>query len=321
MYSLKAFVVGAAVVSAEILQRNASGSAVYVTEVVTALTTYCPGPTAITVNNKTYTVTEPTTLTITDCPCTVHKPQPTAPIGGQDECAKKCNDDFDKCSVAPDANHSFCASKLAACVGYNPFPGSGYVKPTACSAAPAPTQPAGGKDCADKCVAAYNQCQTAPGANHALCASQLATCVGYNPFTTGTFMTPTACSAGPAATTAVPAGGKDCADKCVAAYNQCQTAPGANHALCASQLATCVGYNPFTSGTFMTPTACSAGMQPTGMQPIGVQPIGVQPTGVQPIGVQPTGTIPGGAPPTMTAGAGQMTPAMALLALGAVVLL
>lgn len=42
-----------------------------VTEVVTAVTTYCPEPTEITIGSKTYTVTEATTLTITDCPCTI----------------------------------------------------------------------------------------------------------------------------------------------------------------------------------------------------------------------------------------------------------
>lgn len=39
--------------------------------VVTEFTTYCPESTTLTFNNKTYTVTEPTTLTITDCPCTL----------------------------------------------------------------------------------------------------------------------------------------------------------------------------------------------------------------------------------------------------------
>ncbi|KAK7969452.1 clock-controlled 6 (CCG-6) [Apiospora saccharicola] len=46
----------------------------YTTEVVNQYTTYCPGPTTITHGTKTYTVTAPTTLTITDCPCTVSKP-------------------------------------------------------------------------------------------------------------------------------------------------------------------------------------------------------------------------------------------------------
>lgn len=48
----------------------------YVTEVVTAYTTYCPSPTTFAHGNKTYTVTSATTLTITDCPggCKITKP-------------------------------------------------------------------------------------------------------------------------------------------------------------------------------------------------------------------------------------------------------
>jgi len=46
----------------------------YTTEVVTKLVTYCPSATKITHGGSTYTVTEPTTLTITNCPCTISKP-------------------------------------------------------------------------------------------------------------------------------------------------------------------------------------------------------------------------------------------------------
>lgn len=46
-------------------------AAAYTTIVVTALTTYCPFATEVTHNGVTYTVTEETTLTITDCPCTI----------------------------------------------------------------------------------------------------------------------------------------------------------------------------------------------------------------------------------------------------------
>ncbi|KXS95486.1 hypothetical protein AC578_8797 [Pseudocercospora eumusae] len=46
----------------------------YTTEVVTEFTTYCPESTQITHGGVTYTVTEATTLTITNCPCTVTKP-------------------------------------------------------------------------------------------------------------------------------------------------------------------------------------------------------------------------------------------------------
>ena len=53
-----------------------SAAPVYTTEVVTAYTTFCPEATEITHGGITYTATEATTLTITDCPggCTVTKP-------------------------------------------------------------------------------------------------------------------------------------------------------------------------------------------------------------------------------------------------------
>jgi predicted RNase H-like HicB family nuclease len=58
------------------------------TEVVTAFTTYCPEPTTIITNGKTITVDKPTTITITDCPCTLTKTIPlhvTTEIEGKTE--------------------------------------------------------------------------------------------------------------------------------------------------------------------------------------------------------------------------------------------
>jgi len=46
----------------------------YTTEVVTEYTTYCPGATEITYGGQTYTATSETTLTVTNCPCTVTYP-------------------------------------------------------------------------------------------------------------------------------------------------------------------------------------------------------------------------------------------------------
>ncbi|KAG6323640.1 hypothetical protein E4U22_005650 [Claviceps purpurea] len=242
----------------------------------------------------------------------------TTPAGAECACAKKCNEEYNACQVAPDANHSFCASKLASCVGYNPFTGGSFMSPTACSAGAgaAATAPAGGQggdaECAKKCNEEYNACRAAPDANQSFCSSKLASCVGYNPFTGGSFMSPTACSAGAAATTpAAPAatapagsdgsaggqgGDAECAKKCNEEYNACRVAPDANQSFCASKLASCVGYNPFTGGSFASPTACSAAAT-----------------------VEATGT--GANPPVVTAGAGQITPALALLVLGAIVLL
>ncbi|KYK59225.1 hypothetical protein DCS_00355 [Drechmeria coniospora] len=42
-----------------------------VTRVVDKYETYCPEPTTVCIGTKTYTVTKATTLTITDCPCTI----------------------------------------------------------------------------------------------------------------------------------------------------------------------------------------------------------------------------------------------------------
>lgn len=50
------------------------------TGVVDHYTTYCPEATLITHGTKTYTVTAPTTLTITGCPCTITKPVITNPV-------------------------------------------------------------------------------------------------------------------------------------------------------------------------------------------------------------------------------------------------
>ncbi|KAF7543209.1 hypothetical protein G7046_g10044 [Stylonectria norvegica] len=68
-FSAAAVIVAAAGVSA-----GHVGNVSYTTEVVDVYTTYCPGPTELTHGGKTYTITEATTFTITDCPCTITKP-------------------------------------------------------------------------------------------------------------------------------------------------------------------------------------------------------------------------------------------------------
>lgn len=57
-----------------------NGTVVYTTEVFTAYTTVCPAATELTFNGKTYTATTSTTLTITNCPCTVIKPVTTSSV-------------------------------------------------------------------------------------------------------------------------------------------------------------------------------------------------------------------------------------------------
>jgi len=57
-----------------------SNGTVYTTEVLTAYTTVCPAATSFSINGVTYTVTESTTLTITNCPCTIVKPVTTSSV-------------------------------------------------------------------------------------------------------------------------------------------------------------------------------------------------------------------------------------------------
>jgi len=68
----------AAVVLAAVAAVNAWSNVTYTTEVVTAVTTYCPAATEVTYGGTTYTITEATTLTITNCPCTITKPVTTS---------------------------------------------------------------------------------------------------------------------------------------------------------------------------------------------------------------------------------------------------
>lgn len=67
---------------------HAWSNVTYTTEIVTAVTTYCPEPTEITYGGTTYTITEATTLTISDCPCTVTKPVTTISSVICHDCAK-----------------------------------------------------------------------------------------------------------------------------------------------------------------------------------------------------------------------------------------
>ncbi|KAM0278876.1 hypothetical protein ACHAO9_011948 [Fusarium lateritium] len=50
------------------------------------------------------------------------------------DCVTECNDNYNICRTAPNANRSTCAAQYAQCLGYNPFGGNGsLVTPTACS--------------------------------------------------------------------------------------------------------------------------------------------------------------------------------------------
>merc|ERR1712093_699403 len=70
-FTIAAVAAFAASASAMALNTTAPAGPVYVTEVVTHLTTYCPAATVVTAGSHTITVTAATTLTIEDCSCTL----------------------------------------------------------------------------------------------------------------------------------------------------------------------------------------------------------------------------------------------------------
>ncbi|KAI9147257.1 Clock-controlled protein 6 [Paramyrothecium foliicola] len=312
-----------------------TGGIVYTTEIVQSLVTYCPAPTTIVQNSKTYTVTEATTLTISDCPCTVSKPvaptaTPSKPSKPEDKCAKECYDAYNACRVKPQANMSFCAAQYASCLGYSPFGDDGsLITPSACSAQPPATA-------------------TNPG--HPVYTTEVVTqlttwcpeptTMTFNnktyTVTEPTTLTVTNCPctiSKPHPSASQPAT-PDCPTECSNAYNMCRGSAGANMATCAAKYASCLGYSPFDeSGSLVTPTACSK--PPAGPTTVpgtvpGTAP-GTKPAtvpGSLPVTVPGTkpATAPGTTPtapaatPPPNSGAGRIVPG-ALLALGAVALL
>ncbi|EQK99519.1 hypothetical protein OCS_04770 [Ophiocordyceps sinensis CO18] len=118
-------------------------NATVVTEVVTAYTTYCPGPTHITHGDKVYTVTEATTLTITDCPCTITRPVITTSAV---VCHNKenCGGNYNSSAPGP-YNTPVVPTATVVAPGSNPGysnPGYPAVKPAG-SVPAAPAAPAG----------------------------------------------------------------------------------------------------------------------------------------------------------------------------------
>lgn len=77
-YSVAAVIALAATVVSAGAYKNET--VVYTTEVHTAYTTVCPASTQLTFNGVTYTATASTTLTITNCPCTIVKPVTTSAV-------------------------------------------------------------------------------------------------------------------------------------------------------------------------------------------------------------------------------------------------
>ncbi|KAL1861416.1 hypothetical protein Daus18300_008947 [Diaporthe australafricana] len=123
-------------------------------------------------------------------------------IQGRDACSDACSNAYNTCRSQPDANRASCAANYAGCLGYNPFDGSGsLVTPTACVITATPAPPSPTSACVTTCNTAYDTCRSKPDANRASCAADYAGCLGYNPFESGSLVAPTACVGGPIVST------------------------------------------------------------------------------------------------------------------------
>ncbi|KAI2473271.1 hypothetical protein F4781DRAFT_427684 [Annulohypoxylon bovei var. microspora] len=117
----------------------ASNATQYTTEIVTSYETYCPGPTQITYGTNTYTVTEATTLTITDCPCTISKPVYTTSSVACTTCTTPAAPVYPTSAPAPPV---YLNSTTAATTPSSVYP-TGSVPGTSTTATTIPTAGAG----------------------------------------------------------------------------------------------------------------------------------------------------------------------------------
>ncbi|KAH6954562.1 hypothetical protein HG530_010703 [Fusarium avenaceum] len=172
----------------------------------------------------------------------------------RDECATRCTDAYNACTVKPDASQAFCATEYSNCVGFNVFLGKNSVPAlTACSAG------ATGLSAIGASVASTGLSTTSTAAVPTSTAAKEVSTTTAD-LTTDTVKTTAIATSSSSATNtedSIPET-YDCVTECNDNYNICRTAPSANMASCAAQYAQCLGYNPFGgNGSLVTPTACS----------------------------------------------------------------
>ncbi|KIL94051.1 hypothetical protein FAVG1_02613 [Fusarium avenaceum] len=172
----------------------------------------------------------------------------------RDECATRCTDAYNACTVKPDASQAFCATEYSNCVGFNVFLGKNSVPAlTACSAG------ATGLSSIGASVASTGLSTTSTAAVPTSTAAKevSTTTAALTADTVKTTAIATSSSSATDTADSIPET-YDCVTECNDNYNICRTAPNANMASCAAQYAQCLGYNPFGgNGSLVTPTACS----------------------------------------------------------------
>ncbi|RMJ20246.1 hypothetical protein CDV36_000066 [Fusarium kuroshium] len=183
-----------------------------------------------------------------------------------DPCLADCNAKHDACNSAPGANHASCASDYANCLGYNPYAGTGFVEPTACSKSmttvPGPKKTESPEVCCVTCTTTYKACCDAAGDVIDHCKIEYTTCLGYNPFDIIPWVEPTVCKHNepkPPKPTGTP---EECCLQCTTVYDSCCAANGAIIENCKAEYTICLGYNPWDIVPWVKPSVCKHGDKP-----------------------------------------------------------
>ncbi|PGH15012.1 hypothetical protein AJ79_02692 [Helicocarpus griseus UAMH5409] len=148
-----------------------------------------------------------------------------------------CEEQYNNCRTAPNANMAVCASEHEICLGH-PAKRDGIV------GTPVAFDPDGNRL---SCEQLFNDCRSAPGANMAVCSAEKAKCEKFEPSSSTT-------ASAPSATTS-SASGDDCDSK----FNACRTAPGANMAVCAAENAKCKGEEKGETSTSTSTSSATNG--------------------------------------------------------------
>ncbi|KAI8654006.1 hypothetical protein NCS56_01356600 [Fusarium sp. Ph1] len=183
-----------------------------------------------------------------------------------DPCLADCNAKHDACNSAPGANHASCASDYAQCLGYNPYAGTGFVEPTACSKSmttvPVPQKTESPEVCCVTCTTTYKACCDAAGDVIDHCKIEYTTCLGYNPFDIIPWVEPTVCKHNEPKPPKPTGNPEECCIQCTTVYDSCCAADGAIIENCKAEYTICLGYNPWDIVPWEKPYVCKHGDGP-----------------------------------------------------------
>ncbi|KAF4464050.1 hypothetical protein FALBO_9113 [Fusarium albosuccineum] len=184
-----------------------------------------------------------------------------------DDCNEACVNSHEACLTGAGSITEVCDQELTDCQAEC----NGPVTPEPVTPAPVTPAPTGDA-CAQDCATKHDACNSAPDANHASCAADYASCLGYNPYENDVFVEPTACSHGPTPPAPTMTDTPEvCCVQCTTVYKSCCDAAGDVIDHCKAEYTVCLGYNPFDIVPYVEPTVCKHN-EPKPPKPDGPKP-------------------------------------------------